>query len=140
MNDNTIFFHSENSFQLTNESNIKKWIKECIIEEGFLSGEINVIFCDDEYLLQQNINYLNHNTFTDIITFNYNKENLISGDLFISTDRVIENAKKFNVTFDHELKRVIIHGVLHLLSYNDKTDEEQVKMRERENYYLTKTS
>ena len=101
-------------------------------------GEINCIFCDDEYLLEKNKTYLNHNTLTDIITFDYSEKDEISGDLFISIERVRENAKIYNVTFELELSRVLIHGILHLIGFGDKTDEEIKTMRQKENFYLEK--
>ena len=100
-------------------------------------GTINCILCSDPYLLEINKTYLKHDTFTDIVTFNYVENDLISGDLFISLDRVKENAVTFKVDFLHELKRVIIHGVLHLIGYNDKTPKEAEEIRAKEDFYLT---
>ena len=114
------------------------WIQETIQNENKQTGEINVIFCSDEHLLKMNVEHLNHDFYTDIITFDYSENNIVSGDLFISKDRVEDNANQFNVSFDQEIHRVIIHGVLHLLVYNDKTEEEQKQMREKENFYLDK--
>ena len=101
-----------------------------------LLGEVSVIFCSDEYLLQMNKEYLDHDYYTDIITFDYVEKEVISGDLFISLDRIRENAKNFKTSLLKELYRVVFHGVLHLVGYNDKTEEEQKTMREKENYYL----
>ncbi len=116
---------------------IKKWLKETIENEGYLLEELNYIFCSDEYLLEMNVSYLNHDTLTDIITFdNSEVEGVIIGDIFISVDRVKENAVKFDVDFIDELNRVMVHGALHLLGYKDKKKADQEKMRERENYYL----
>ncbi len=140
MQDLNIFFHSESNFQLEDSSSIASWIAKVIIEENKKTGDINYIFCDDKYLLEKNQNYLNHDTYTDIITFDYSEDNTISGDLFISTERVEENAKKFNFTFDQELKRVMIHGVLHLMGYGDKTKDQEKEMREKENFYLKLTA
>jgi rRNA maturation RNase YbeY len=112
------------------------WIKNAIIEEGFLIGNINVILTSDEKLLDTNKKFLNHDYYTDIITFNSNIKNRINGDLFISIDRVNENALHYSVNIVDELKRVIIHGILHLLGYDDKTIRDKVKMTERENKYL----
>ena len=140
MQDLNIFFHSESNFQLEDSSSIASWIAKVIIEENKKTGDINYIFCDDKYLLEKNQNYLNHDTYTDIITFDYSEDNTISGDLFISTERVEENAKKFNFTFDQELKRVMIHGVLHLIGYGDKTKDQEKEMREKENFYLKLTA
>ena len=104
-----------------------------IIEsEDKTEGEINYIFCDDEYLLQKNIEFLNHDTLTDIISFDYTMGNLISGDIFISVERVADNAKDFNVSFDDELKRVMAHGVLHYCGYNDKMEADSQLMRTKE--------
>ena len=106
--------------------------------EGYDLGEITIIFCTDEELLELNRQHLSHDYFTDIITFNYNEESTISGDLFVSTDRILYNAKQLEVPFTEELHRVCYHGVLHLVGYNDKTAEECLVMRAKENFYLTK--
>ena len=116
---------------------IKKHIKRLINSELKEYGEISLIFCSDKYLLEMNRRYLNHDYFTDIITFDYVENNIISGDLFISVDRVKENANAFGVKFSEELFRVIIHGVLHLIGYNDKTGEEKKIMKEKEDLYLS---
>lgn len=132
-----IFFSSENtSFVLKNQLKIKRWIKEVVKREDKRLGDLGYIFCDDEYLLKVNIEYLNHDTYTDIITFDYVEGNVISGDMMISVDRVGENATKFEVPFERELRRVIIHGVLHLLGNGDKTTKEAARMRELENTAL----
>ena len=107
-----------------------------IQNEGKTFGDISVIFCSDEYLLKINEQYLDHNYYTDIVTFDYVENAVISGDLFISVDRVAENAEKYGNPFIEELHRVIIHGVLHLVGYNDKTVKEQSLMREKEDFYL----
>ena len=106
--------------------------------EGYDLGEITIIFCTDEELLELNKQHLSHDYFTDIITFNYNDGKTLSGDLFVSTDRILDNAKKLEVPFTEELHRVCYHGVLHLVGYNDKTDADCLLMREKENYYLNK--
>jgi rRNA maturation RNase YbeY len=138
MSDNSIVFHFENvAFPNFVEEQISKWIDSSIASENKITGTINCIFCDDEYLLNINQTYLNHDTFTDIVTFNYVENNQISGDLFISIERVKENAETFNVSFERELKRVIIHGVLHLIGFNDKTPEEVEQIRAKEDFYLT---
>lgn len=116
---------------------IRKYIKLLINSELKETGDISVIFCSDKYLLDVNIQYLNHNYYTDIITFNYVEGKTISGDLFISVDRVIENAKKFKTSWIKELYRVIFHGILHLTGYNDKTAEESKVIREMEDKYLS---
>jgi rRNA maturation RNase YbeY len=127
-----IFFNYENNYSLNNEDVYQSWIESVIHGESYNIGEISYIFCDDDYLLDINIKHLNHDTYTDIITFNYCENDLISGDIFISTERVEENAQTFQVSFHEELLRVMSHGVLHLMGYNDKTDEEEEIMRKKE--------
>ena len=105
--------------------------------EGKHIGALNYIFCDDEYLIKINIEFLNHNTYTDIITFDYCVGDELISDIYISTERVAENAKEFNETFEGELNRVLIHGLLHLCGYKDKTEEDATLMRSKENYYLS---
>lgn len=119
------------------KSHIKTHVKRLIESELKKQGDISLIFCSDKYLLNINVEYLNHNYFTDIITFNYIEGNTISGDLFISIERVKENAVEFNTTWIKELYRVIFHGVLHLVGYNDKTSLEKKEMREKEDLYLS---
>jgi rRNA maturation RNase YbeY len=137
-NKNNIYFHSQTDFVLKNQLTIQNWIISSIKQEKKLLEEVNVIFCNDESLLEKNKTFLNHDTLTDIITFDYSMSNKISGDVFISVERVLDNSKEFNVTFEQELKRVIIHGFLHLLGYKDKTEKDQKVMREKEDYYLSK--
>jgi rRNA maturation RNase YbeY len=127
-----ISFNYETNFALENESNYEDWITRIINSEGFEAGEINYIFCDDEYLHKINMEYLNHDTLTDIISFDYSVGNLLQGDIFISVERVADNAKDFNVTFDDELKRVLSHGVLHYCGYKDKSPKDEALMREKE--------
>lgn len=110
----------------------KQWLKEVIRREGLTPGDISYLFCDDAFLLERNIQYLNHDTYTDIITFDRCVGELVSGDIMISLERVGENAQKFGVTFDEELLRVIVHGTLHLCGYKDKSDEEAAIMRRKE--------
>lgn len=130
-------FEEDIQVKIKNKLALKKWLKNTIEKEKQKLGELNYIFCSDKYLLDMNVSYLNHDTFTDIITFdNSETEGLIEGDIFISVERVEENAKKFGVSFSEELNRVMVHGVLHLLGYKDKKKAEQEKMREMENYYL----
>lgn len=117
---------------------IKEIIKDVLDGEKMKLGEISIIFCDDEYLLKINKNYLDHNYYTDIITFDYSDNNVLSGDLFISVDRVKQNAGTYQKTLKNELFRVIIHGILHLSGYDDKTDEEKMEMRNKEDFYLIK--
>jgi len=131
-----ISFNYETNFSLDNEAELSKWISQVIISEGFIEGELNYIFCNDEYLLKLNIEYLNHDTLTDIISFDYTLGKQINGDIYISTERVLENSKDFDVSFIEELKRVMVHGVLHYCGYKDKTKSESKRMREKENHYL----
>ena len=130
-----IFYEDTQSLKL-HRSTFKKHIKLLINSELKKLGEISIILCSDKYLLEINIEYLKHSYYTDIITFNYVEGNVISGDLFISVDRVKENSTKFITGFIKELYRVIFHGILHLIGYNDKTEEEQKIMREKEDLYL----
>jgi len=127
-----IEFNYETDFELKDEAAYADWLARVIESEDKTEGEINYIFCDDEYLLAKNIEFLNHDTLTDIISFDYTMGNLISGDIFISVERVKENAADFNVTFEEELKRVIVHGVLHYCGYKDKTPEDEKIMRTKE--------
>ncbi|WP_323027087.1 rRNA maturation RNase YbeY [Gelidibacter japonicus] len=133
-----ISFNYETNFELDNEDKLSSWISNTISDEGFKEGEINYIFCDDAYLLNLNIEFLDHDTLTDIISFDYTMGKLISGDVYISIDRVRENAKDFNVSFENELSRVMIHGILHYCGYKDKTDSDTSEMRSKENYYISK--
>jgi len=128
-----IFFNYQTDFQLDNQQLYKEWIIKVILSEDKEAGEINYIFCDDEELYKINTQYLNHQTLTDVISFDYTEGNKISGDIFISIERVRENASIFNVSFDEELLRVMIHGVLHYCGYKDKTKEKQAEMRLKEN-------
>ena len=132
-----VIYNSENDFKLNNSVEISKWIEFVIHQEDRDLGEINYIFCDDSYLLEINIKELKHNTLTDIISFDYTVGNIISGDIFISTERVRENADEFSNIFKDELHRVIIHGILHYCGYKDKTDDEKKEMRSKEDYYLS---
>lgn len=131
-----IVFNYETEFQLKNEQKTSKWIQGCIEKEGFEVGEINYVFCDDTYLHKMNVEFLQHDTLTDIISFDYTLGKLVGGDIFISIERVKENAKEFNVLFENELHRVIIHGILHYMKYKDKTDTEKQIMRTKENNSL----
>jgi|TARA_B100001939_G_C16659992_1_gene495513 rRNA maturation RNase YbeY len=132
-----ITFHKEGVSLSINTTQISTWLSACIANLGYNLGELSIIFCCDEYLLDINKKHLNHDFYTDIITFNYNVEKKLNGDLFISVDRVKDNAILFNENFNVELFRVIIHGVLHLCGFNDKTIDEQKEMRSKENYYLS---
>lgn len=128
-----ITFNYETNFKLKQEMVYKSWITEIIVSEKKNVGELNYIFCDDAYLLQINIEYLQHDYYTDIITFDYTEGNKIQGDVFISVERVKENAENFKTSFEEELLRVMSHGILHLCGYGDKTEEETSTMREKEN-------
>ena len=128
-----ISFSSQDiAFELKEKRKIKQWITSVINSCGKKVGEIGFLFCNDSYLIEVNRTYLNHDTFTDIITFDYVEGNIISGDILISVERVLENAKTFNTSFETELHRVIIHGILHLLGQEDKSDDEAAQMRKKE--------
>lgn len=127
-----ISFNYETDFELHNETHYEDWISRIIESEGFDEGEINYIFCDDEYLHKINVEYLDHDTLTDIISFDYTVGNLIQGDVFVSIERVRENAVDFKVSFDEELLRVLAHGVLHYCGYKDKSEADQALMRSKE--------
>ena len=116
--------------------NISNWLKDVTTKEGKEIGELVYVFCNDDYLIEKNIQFLKHDTLTDVITFDYCNEEIISGDILISTERVKENALKYEVDFLTELHRVIVHGLLHLLGYKDKSESDTALMREKENYYL----
>jgi rRNA maturation RNase YbeY len=131
-----ISFNYENSFQLNNEILIENWIDTVIKKEGFEIGEINYIFCDDTYLHKLNLEFLQHDTLTDIISFDNSLGKMLSGDIFISTERVADNANDFNVSFNDELHRVMIHGVLHYMGFKDKSELEKKEMRTAENNAL----
>jgi probable rRNA maturation factor len=131
------FFEEDIAYKLKNKSAVKKWITTTIEAEGYKLKELTYIFCSDNYLLQINQQYLNHDTYTDIITFdNSETDKVIIGDIFISIDRIRENAVKFKITDTDELHRVIIHGALHLLGYTDKTVVTKQKMTQKEDFYL----
>jgi rRNA maturation RNase YbeY len=135
-----ISFNYETDFILEQEDNVSNWISKTITEESCKEGEINYIFCTDEYLHKINLDFLNHDTFTDIISFDYSVGKELHGDIYISVDRVRENSDEFNVTFEDELARVMIHGVLHYCGYKDKLEADEKLMRYKEDYYLTKRS
>lgn len=133
-----VSFQSESlDFKLKNQERTSLWIATTIKQEGKKLGEVSYIFCSDDFLFDLNVKHLGHNTYTDIITFNYCDNDVISGDIFISVDRVKDNAKTYKTSFNSELNRVMIHGVLHLLEYNDKTNEEQEEMTSKEDFYLS---
>jgi rRNA maturation RNase YbeY len=127
-----IQFNYETEFILEREEDFSSWLSDVIISENKKEGDINYIFCDDEYLLKINIEYLNHDTLTDIISFDYSIGNELNGDIFISVERVKDNANDFNVPFKDELKRVLVHGLLHYCGYKDKSDKDEQLMRFKE--------
>jgi probable rRNA maturation factor len=127
-----IDFNYETDFELSNETQYSNWISAIIKSENKTEGEINYIFCDDNYLVEINQQYLNHDTLTDIISFDYSVRNELNGDIFISIERVLDNAKDFNTDFDNELKRVMAHGILHYCGYKDKTEADEKLMRSKE--------
>lgn len=133
------FFSEEVKFKLAHPRKTSNWIKQAVSSEKGALGELNYIFCSDSYLLGINQQYLNHNTLTDIITFDHRggEDGPISGDIYISIERVKENAQAFKVPFEVELHRVIIHGVLHLLGFKDKKKADQALMRKKEEAYLS---
>jgi len=135
-----IRFFSENiSFTIKQKALIRIWVLETVIAENKKLKDLNVIFCSDDILFEINRKYMKHNTLTDIITFNFGEEaDDILGEIYISIERVEENAKKYKKQFENELHRVIIHGVLHLIGYKDKKSQEKKEMKEKEDYYLTK--
>ncbi len=137
INVNRIDVYYENVEELNiNLDILEKQVRDIINSEKKELGDIAIIFCNDDYLFRLNEEYLNHNYFTDIITFDYCKNSLVSGDLFLSIERIADNADKYGTTFKKELYRVIFHGILHLVGYNDKTSVERTSMRKKENYYL----
>lgn len=132
-----ISFNYETDFQLDNEEAFEHWISRVITSESKELGEISYIFCDDEYLHKINVAYLNHDDLTDIISFDYSEGKILQGDIFISIERVKDNAHDFNVPFDEELKRVMIHGVLHYCGYKDKSEADEKIMRSKEDEKVT---
>lgn len=129
-------FSEDINFKVNSFQKVKTWLKNTTINEGFKIGSVNYIFCSDQHILKINQTYLNHNYFTDIITFNYNEEKIINADIYISIDTVKDNSLSRKIWFEDELQRVMVHGLLHLLGYNDKTSKEQSLMTEKEDYYL----
>ena len=127
-----ISFNYESDFELDNETAYAEWLSKVIVSENKKEGDINYIFCDDEYLHKINVEYLQHDTLTDIISFDYSVGNELHGDIFVSIERVVDNAKDFNVPFEEELKRVLVHGVLHYCGYKDKSEKDEALMRQKE--------
>ena len=137
MTESHIKFYSECDFELRNTQPIIDWIQITAKQEGKQVVEINFVFCDDEYLHKINLEFLDHDTYTDIITFDYSVGDELISEIYISVERVKENANDYSDCFEEELKRVLIHGVLHLCGYKDKGEEERAIMRKKENYYLS---
>ena len=135
-----ISFNYETNFKLEKEDCLVKWIQKIILNHNCEEGEINYIFCDDAYLLKLNIEFLQHDTLTDIISFDNSLGRLVGGDIFISIERVADNANDFKVSFLEELQRVMIHGVLHYIGFSDKTPESQKEMTAQENEALRELS
>ena len=130
------YFTEDITFPFKLKRLTSKWLKFVAHSEARLLGDISIIFCSDQYILDVNRKYLNHDYYTDIITFDYCEGDLLSGDLFISIDSVRENAAFYGTAFENELNRVIVHGVLHLIGYDDHTEEEIAQMRSKEDFYL----
>ena len=130
------FFEDVEGFDI--QAPLIKWLENLIFSEGFQLGPISYILCSDSYLLEINKTYLNHNYYTDIITFDYVRGKTISGDIFVSLHRILENSNSLSTSYEDELHRVLAHGLLHLCGYKDKTEEEKSLMREKENWYLAK--
>ena len=131
------YFFEDIKFEYKNKLANNRWLKMVAESEICRLGDINIIFCSDPYILNINLQYLSHDSYTDIITFDYSQKPVISGDLFISVDTVRENASFYGTEFTEELHRVIVHGILHLIGYDDHTDEDTAVMRSKENYYLS---
>ena len=131
------FYNEETSYLVKHKMQLREWLQLAITEEGFVTGPINIILTNDEYLAKMNLQYLQHDTLTDIITFDYTEAGKISGDLFISIDRVAENATTFSRSIAEELHRVMVHGVLHLCGYSDKKPIEKKTMTRMEDHYLS---
>ncbi len=131
------FFFENTAFKLKGKTRIKQWLRLVAESEVYTLGNISVIFCSDNYILDINQRYLQHDYFTDIITFDYTEGTKISGDLFVSVDSVKENSVEYGVEFEDELHRVIVHGILHLIGYDDHTEEDIRVMRSKEDYYLS---
>ena len=131
-----ISFSTETTFELPKSEAISIWLSSIILKEDYSEGEISIVFCNDDYLHKLNMEFLNHDTLTDVISFDYSIGNQVHGEIFISVDRVKENATEFNQAFQTELSRVMAHGILHFCGYKDKTDSESYLMRTKEAFYL----
>ena len=132
------FFLQETNYRILKKRLIREWVKKTIVSENNRVGEINIILCSDDYLYQMNFGYLKHDTLTDIITFDYTENNTVSGELFISINRIKDNSRIYSKSIKDELHRVIIHGILHLCGYDDKNDSLKQEMTLKENYYLSR--
>jgi len=132
------FFKEDTKFEYKNKLSCKRWLKRVAQDEGCMIGDVNIILCSDPYLLDINKKYLHHDYYTDIITFDYRQGDVLSGDLFISVDCVRANGEYYGSSFDDELDRVIVHGLLHIIGYDDHSDDEKKIMREKENQSLQK--
>lgn len=135
-----IEFNYETNFELQEPTIWADWLGKVIINENREEGELNYIFCDDAYLHELNVKYLNHDTLTDIITFDYTVGKRLHGDIYVSVERILENAKEYDVTFERELSRVMVHGVLHLCGYEDKASADIIVMRAKEDHYISQLS
>jgi rRNA maturation RNase YbeY len=133
---NTIKYHYLTDYELVNTKKYDFWLIELVAQEGKVIGDISFVYADDEYLKDLNLRYLNHDYYTDILTFDNSEGDLLTGDIFISIDRVKDNASQFGVTFENELLRVMAHGVLHMMGYNDKDDMDKVAMKAKEEYAI----
>jgi len=133
-----INFNFETDFQLPKKEQLSNWIIETIKSEGCKAGDINYVFCDDEYLHKLNVEFLQHDTLTDIISFDYSVGKELHGDVFISIERVKENAQELGIGFELELNRVMIHGILHYCGYKDKEEKDKIEMREKEDFYISR--
>jgi rRNA maturation RNase YbeY len=134
------FFFEDVEFKLPDEAKLRDWLMSVAASEGKPVFEVNYIFCSDEHLRGINLEFLEHDYYTDIITFDYSDDAAMRGELYISSERVAENAQTHGVSFDHELCRVMAHGILHIAGYSDKTPEQEAIMREQEDFYLKKLS
>ena len=130
------YFFEDTDFKFSGRRANNAWLKTVAESENRILGQVNIIFCSDAYLLEINKKYLSHDYYTDIITFDYCEDNTLSGDLFISVDTVLDNSKFYKTEFKDELDRVMVHGLLHLIGYDDHTDEDVTMMRYKENFYL----
>lgn len=130
------YFFEDTNFKFNKRRATSKWLKSAIALENKKLGDISIIYCSDDYLLEINKQYLSHDYYTDVITFNYCEGDLISGDIFISVDTIKANAEEYGASFDNELCRVMVHGILHLIGYDDDCEYNQLIMRQKEDFYL----